>query len=109
LKPVSESIFKHSATLKREFPHTSQLRTHVDVNEDELVLIYEYFEHDLLSLVQNNSNLSVRARKFVLREVGQAVETLHAKNWIHLGWMQQNQISLYQKAALTKFSSRYKA
>lgn len=83
-------------TLKREFADTCQLRTHVDVNENELILVYEYFGHDLLSLVQNNSNLSLEARKYILRQVGQGVESLHAKNWIHLGWMQDNQISLYQ-------------
>lgn len=85
LKPVSESILEHSITLKRAFPHTSQFRTHVDINENEMVLIYEYFEHDLLSLVQNNVDFSVEAKKSILREVGQALETLHAKHWVHLG------------------------
>jgi serine/threonine protein kinase len=85
LKPVSESIFEHSLSLKREFPDTSQLRTHVDANEDESVLIYEYFTHDLLSLLQSDSNVPVTARKLILREVGRAVEKLHAKHWIHLG------------------------
>ncbi|KAG2019054.1 hypothetical protein GB937_005345 [Aspergillus fischeri] len=84
LKPVSKSIFEHSMILKREFPDTCQLRTHVDANEDELTLVYDYFEHDLLSLVQNDSNLSLKARKCILQQVGQAVESLHAKNWIHL-------------------------
>jgi serine/threonine protein kinase len=69
--------------LKTEFPDTWQLRTHVDANEDKLTLFYEYFEYDLLSLVQNK-RLSLKARKFILQEVGQAVECLHAKNWIHL-------------------------
>lgn len=71
--------------LKREFPDTWQLRTHVDASEDELTLVYDYFEHDLLSLVKSNSNLSLRARKSILQQVGQAVKSLHAKNWIHLG------------------------
>ncbi|GFG14569.1 hypothetical protein IFM61392_08523 [Aspergillus lentulus] len=84
LKPVSESIFEHFMILKREFPDTCQLRTHVDASEDELTLVYDYFEHDLLSLVQNNSNLSLRARKSILQQVGQPVKSLHAKNWIHL-------------------------
>ncbi|PKX89347.1 uncharacterized protein P174DRAFT_516017, partial [Aspergillus novofumigatus IBT 16806] len=72
VKPVPKSIFEHCMLLKREFPDAWQLRTHVDANEDELTLVYDYFEHDLLSLVQNNSNLSLKARKFVLQQVGQA-------------------------------------
>lgn len=96
LKPVSKSIFGHSVMLRREFPDTRQLRTHADVNENELILVYEYFEHDLLSLVQNNSSLSLKARKFILQQVGQAVESFHARNWIHLGWLQDNQIWLNQ-------------
>lgn len=85
MKPVSESIFEHPVTLKQAFPDTSQLRTHVDVNENDQVLIYEYLAHDLLNLVQKNTNLPLKARKSILQEVGQAVEKLHAKHWIHLG------------------------
>jgi serine/threonine protein kinase len=85
LKPVSESIFEHSVTIRREFPDDSQLRTHVDVNEDDRILIYEYFACDLLCLVQKHLNLSLKARKSILREIGQALEKLHSKQWIHLG------------------------
>lgn len=83
---MSESIFEHSVAIRGEFPGHSQLRTHVDVNENDRVLIYEYFACDLLSLVQKNVNLSLKARKYILREVGQALEKLHSKQWIHLGW-----------------------
>jgi serine/threonine protein kinase len=94
--------------LKREFPDTRQLRTHVDANEDELTLVYEYFDHGLLSLVQKSPRLSLKARKFILQQVGQAVECLHAKNWIHLGWLQE--IKYHStKSVLTKIPSRYKA
>ncbi|PTU21863.1 hypothetical protein P175DRAFT_0203302 [Aspergillus ochraceoroseus IBT 24754] len=68
----SQSSFEQSLTLKRGCPDTNQLRTHVDANEDELVLVYEYFEHDLLSLVRKNSNLPLRARKidYIFQDVG---------------------------------------
>lgn len=42
-------------------------------------------ETKYLNLTQNKPNLSLKARKFILWEVGQAVQTLHAKHWIHLG------------------------
>jgi serine/threonine protein kinase len=94
--------------LKREFTDTGQLRTHVDANEDELTLLYEYFDHGLLSLVQNNPHLSLKARKFILQQVGQAVECLHAKNWIHLGWLQE--IKYHStKSALTTILARHQA
>jgi serine/threonine protein kinase len=93
--------------LKTEFPDTWQLRTHVDANEDKLTLFYEYFEYDLLSLVQNKL-LSLKARKFILQEVGQAVECLHAKNWIHLGWLQEIRYHS-TKSALTTILSRHQA
>ncbi|KAF3406306.1 hypothetical protein DPV78_000149 [Talaromyces pinophilus] len=63
LKLVSESIFKYSVTIKQHFPDNSQLRTHVDI------LIYKYFTYDLLRLVQKNLNLSLKARKSILREI----------------------------------------
>ena len=85
LKPVSQSIFEHSQKLKHQFGGNSRLRTHVDENEEEQILFYEYFKGDLLSLVMNNPDLSITARKFILREVGLGLKDLHSKGWIHLG------------------------
>ncbi|PCG92481.1 Hypothetical protein PENO1_088530 [Penicillium occitanis (nom. inval.)] len=62
-----------------------QLRTHVDVNENDRTLIYEYFSHNLLAFVQRNQkNLSLKVRKSILWELGLAVGKMHAKEWIHL-------------------------
>jgi serine/threonine protein kinase len=85
LKPASQSIFELSQELKHEFGNSSRLRTHVDDNEEERVLVYEYYKDNLLSLVKNNPDLPVEARKFILREVGLGLKDLHSKHWIHLG------------------------
>lgn len=60
METVFKSIFERTMILKGEFSDTCQLRTHVDANEDELTIVCDYSEHDLLSLVQNKSNLSLR-------------------------------------------------
>lgn len=87
MKPVSLSVFEFSKELKHDFGNNCRIRTHIDYNEEERVLIYEYFEDNLLSLVKNNPDLSVEARKFILQEVGLALKYIHAKHWIHLGTM----------------------
>jgi serine/threonine protein kinase len=58
---------------------------HVDYNEEEYSLVYEYYRDDLLSLVKNNPNFPLEARKQILREAGKALKELHARNWIHIG------------------------
>jgi serine/threonine protein kinase len=87
LKPVSQSIFELSQELKHEFGTSCRIRTHIDYNEEESVLIYEYFKENLLSLVKNNPDLPIEARKSILRELGLGLKEIHAKHWIHLGMM----------------------
>ena len=85
LKPVSQSIFELSEELKHEFGNNCHIRTHIDYNEEERVLVYKYFEDNLLSLVKNNPSLPIEARKSILRELAQGLNDFHAKHWIHLG------------------------
>ena len=87
LKPVSQSIFELSQVLKHEVGDNSRLRTHIDDNEEEHTLVYEYFKDNLLSLVKNNPDLPIEVRKFILRELGLGLKDLHSKHWIHLGTM----------------------
>ena len=85
LKPASQSIFKLSQQLGHEFGNNSRLRTHIDDNEEECVLVYEYYKDNLLSLVMNNPDLPIEARQFILREVGLGLRDFYSKHWIHLG------------------------
>ena len=85
LKPISRSIFELSQELRHEFENSSRIRTHIDEIEGESVLVYEYFKDNLLSLIKNNADLPVVARKLILRELGLGLNNIHSKNWIHLG------------------------
>lgn len=87
LKPVPQSIFELSEELKQEFGNNCRIRTHIDYNEEERVLVYEFFKDNLLSLVKNNPDLPIEARKFILRELGLGLKDIHAVHWIHLGTM----------------------
>lgn len=88
LKPASRSIFELSQELRHEFENNSRIRTRIDEIEGESVLVYEYFKDNLLSLVKNNADLPVEARKLILRELGLGLNDIHSKNWIHLGKVQ---------------------
>jgi serine/threonine protein kinase len=86
LKRLSPSIFaqwfyKH----KLDLPGTHRILAPVDYNVEEKTVVYEYLKEDLLSLVQNNPDFPVAARKQILFEVGKALQELHAKNKIHIG------------------------
>ncbi len=109
LKPVSQSIFELSEELKHEFESNCRIRTHIDYIEEENVIVYEYLMCDLLSLVQNNPDLSIEARKSILREVGLGLKDVHAKDWIHLGMIQRGPKCPVHTLALTKPLSRHKA
>ena len=85
LKPVSPSIFDHLLEFNKEFGDNSHLRTHVDYNDKENVVVYEGFTTDVLSLVKNYPPLPLEVRKTILREVGRGLQDMHARNWIHLG------------------------
>ncbi|KAM5431697.1 hypothetical protein McanCB56680_006737 [Microsporum canis] len=84
LKRVSNSIFDLSLDLKQEFPETRRLRVHIDENEEEKVLVYEYFSDNLLSFIKKYPSLPIETRKWILQELGQSLKELHAKNWIHI-------------------------
>lgn len=84
---MSESFFKLSLDLKREFASTRRLRMHTDYNEKECALVYEHFRHTLLSLLKECPDFPVAAIKEILRYTAEAVKELHDKNWIHIGMM----------------------
>lgn len=58
---------------------------HVDLNEDENILIYPYYQHTLLTLLQEDPQTSDAARKTILRQTGEAIQELHGKDWMHIG------------------------
>jgi serine/threonine protein kinase len=82
---VSKSFYDLSLRLTVDFPESRRLRMHVDFNEDNNILIYPYYQHTLLGLLQEDSNISDVARKKILWQIGEAIQELHSKDWIHIG------------------------
>ncbi|EGD86043.1 serine/threonine protein kinase [Trichophyton rubrum MR1459] len=83
MKKMSDMVFDLALDYKNDFPDSRRLRIHVDENDEEKVVIYEYFDDNLLSFVNKNPNLNL-ARKWILRELGESLKEFHAKNWIHI-------------------------
>lgn len=82
---MPESFFQLSQELAREFAGTRRLRLHVDYNEEEQTLVYEYFRHTFLALLNSYPDFPLTEVKKILQYTGEAVKELHAKDWIHIG------------------------
>ncbi|KAK5093980.1 hypothetical protein LTS08_008764 [Lithohypha guttulata] len=76
-------MFDVSRELKHEFEENYRIRTHIDCDAEERVLVYEYLDN-LLSLVKDHPELPIAARKCMLRELGLGRKDIHAKKWIRL-------------------------
>lgn len=85
LKAVTKPFFELSQTLAAEFAGSSRLRMHIDCNERQDILVYPYFRDTLLGLIQNDPDFPPTERKKILQHVGEAIQELHARHWIHLG------------------------
>lgn len=58
---------------------------HVDYNEKERVLVYNYYRHTLLALLSQSPDFPPTEIKKILRCTAEAVKELHDKGWIHIG------------------------
>ena len=85
LKPVRTPFYELSQTLAAEFAGSRCLRMHIDCSETEDILVYPYFKDTLLGIIQGNPDFPVMERKRILRRVGEAIQELHAFDWIHIG------------------------
>jgi hypothetical protein len=47
--------------------------------------VFPYFQSTLLALIQGNPKFPTEGRKNILRQVGEAIQELHNRDWIHLG------------------------
>ncbi|KAL6703216.1 hypothetical protein ACN47E_010078 [Coniothyrium glycines] len=83
-KRVSKPFYDLSLRLAVDVPESRRLRMHVDSNEGENILIYPYYQHTLLGLLQADLKIPAAARKKILQQTGEAIQELHMKDWIHL-------------------------
>jgi tRNA A-37 threonylcarbamoyl transferase component Bud32 len=58
---------------------------HIDCNQEEDILVYPYFRSTLLALIQEDPDFPPAERKKILQRVGEAIQELHGKDWIHIG------------------------
>lgn len=58
---------------------------HIDYNEKELVLVYNYYKHTFLALLSHYPDFPPAEIKKILRCTAEAVKELHDKDWVHIG------------------------
>ncbi|KAI5860034.1 kinase-like domain-containing protein [Durotheca rogersii] len=84
LKRVQRPFYDMSLRLAAEFAGTRRLRMHIDCNEEEGILVYPYFRCTLLALIKEDPDFPPPERQKILRCVGEAIQELHSKDWIHI-------------------------
>jgi serine/threonine protein kinase len=85
IKRVPRLFWDHNMRLAADCAGSRSLRLHVDSNQEEGILIYPYFRSTFLALVQDYPDFPVGERQKILRRVGEAIQELHSKDWVHLG------------------------
>ncbi|OCL11970.1 kinase-like protein [Glonium stellatum] len=83
-KRVPRPFYDLSLRLVTEFAGSHRLRMHIDCNQDEGILVYPFFRGTLLALIQEDPDFPPVERKKILRRVGEAIQELHSKDWIHI-------------------------
>lgn len=58
---------------------------HIDYNEKEHILVYNYYKHTFLALLSQYPDFPPAEIKTILRCTTEAVKELHDKDWIHIG------------------------
>ncbi|KAK0111174.1 hypothetical protein ONS95_001550 [Cadophora gregata] len=84
LKRVRKHFYELSQTLAAEFAGSRRLRMHIDCSEREDILVYPYYRETLLDIIQSDPDFPITERKKILQRVGEAIQELHARDWIHI-------------------------
>ncbi|CZS99685.1 hypothetical protein WAI453_002380 [Rhynchosporium graminicola] len=92
---------------------------HIDDNEFQFILIYKYFRHDLLALIEEHPDFPAAGIKKILDSVAKAINEFRDKDWIHIDikpnnifvdWTRDNQgIQTVQDVALGDFDIAFKS
>lgn len=85
MKQESDSRALISQRLAYEFAGSRRLRLPIDVCPDDEMLVYPYYTDDMFNLIENNPDLPVDEIVKILRHVGESIQELHAKGWLHRG------------------------
>lgn len=84
-KRVPKPFFNLSQCIARDFPSSQRLRMHVDCNSKESILVYTHYQDTLLSLLKDDPEFPPDERLKIMRSVGEAIQELHSKDWVHAG------------------------
>ena len=86
VKRVPPPLFESLRSLETRLASSSQhLRVHADYNEEENTLIYPFYKSTLLGLMQEHPNFPPEERRAILRRVGEGLQELHSRDWMHAG------------------------
>lgn len=106
---VAKPFYDLSLRLAADFPESRRLHMHIDSSEEESVLIYPFYQHTLLGMLQQDPEISGAAKKKVLQETGDAMQELHSKDWIHRGTITSSNQSTTTESQLTIDLGRHQA
>ncbi|CAK3772217.1 Serine threonine- kinase ppk4 [Lecanosticta acicola] len=82
-KRVPKPFFDLSQRIANDFSSSRRLRMHVDCNSEDSILVYPYFRDTLLALLKDDPAFPPDERLKIMRGVGEAIQELHAKDWVH--------------------------
>ncbi|KAK0713532.1 hypothetical protein B0T26DRAFT_627761, partial [Lasiosphaeria miniovina] len=83
-KRVERPFYNLSVRIAAELTDPRRLHLYIDCNEEEGVVVHPYFKTAVLSLIKHDLEFPVLERKKVLRWVGEAIQEMHSKDWIHI-------------------------
>lgn len=82
---MPKRFFDLTQRIAGDLPSSQRLRLHVDCNSDESILIYTHYRDTLLGLLKDDPLFPPDERAKIMRSVGEAVQELHAEDWVHAG------------------------
>ncbi|KAF2208112.1 hypothetical protein CERZMDRAFT_50015 [Cercospora zeae-maydis SCOH1-5] len=82
-KRVPRRHFDLAQRIAHDLPSSQHLRVHVDCNSEQCILVFDYFQDTLLSLLKHDPDLSPDERPKIMRSVSEAVYELHSQGWVH--------------------------
>ncbi len=85
IKRAPKSIYERNIRIANELADSHRLRLHIDHNQKECALVFPYFDCTLLDLIRDYPDFPPVELGRILRHVGEAIQELHHRDWIHLG------------------------
>ena len=86
LKRMSKNAYEKCQQLNAKFAGNRHLQLHIDENEEERTLIYDYFRGNLFHFMNAYNQVPpVEATHQIMWETGKALEEMHREKMMHIG------------------------